>query len=45
MSKIDINYWESVREDKKRQIRLKKRKTVKEAKNKRKKQKYVKKDN
>ena len=27
MSKLDISYWESVREDKKRQKKLKKRKT------------------
>jgi len=28
MSKIDTSYWESVREDKKRQKRFKKRKTT-----------------
>ena len=36
--------WDTEKEDRKRNKTLKKRKTLKEAKNKRKKQKYVKKD-
>jgi len=44
MSKIDIRSWDSPREDRKRNKMLKKKKTLKEAKNKRRKKKYVGKD-
>ena len=43
MTKVDLRLWDDIREDRKREKRLKKRKNIKEAKNKKKKQKYTKK--